>query len=389
MYVYSYLKTATSIIEQYNGEVPLSIHLKTYFKLNKKFGGRDRKQISHFCYCFYRTGNLFKKEGVEEKLKKSIFLCTTNASLVLQQIDAAYYENATLSFEEKLAFLKVPDKKPMFPMLDAVSSTVDKNLLIQNHLLQPYLYIRIRPKHLAAVLIRIAKLGVAYNIIDPYTIQLPNGFDVANHFEIDKEVVIQDYSSQMVFQNLLQLISEKQYFKVWDCCAASGGKSILIHDSYNGKLDLFVTDIRTTILDNLSKRFFTARLMNYKVAGYNLFKKPLDTNDVFDIIICDAPCSGSGTWGRTPEYISFFKQKHLDEFNVKQKTIAKNAAKSLKPNGWFVYITCSVFAAENEAIANYIATVTGFSLHSMQCIEGYKSQADTMFVALLQNNVIS
>lgn len=384
MYAYSYLKTATAIVEMYNGEVPLAIHLKSYFKLNKKFGSKDRKYIAHLCYCYYRTGNLFKKETVEEKITKSLFLCSTISNALLQGLHQVYNENVELSLDEKLALLQVVSANPIFPLLEEVSEAIDKPFFIQNQLQQPFLYVRIRPKNLAKVLLQLKTMDVAYTIIDPYTIQFPNGFKVEEHFLIDKEVVIQDYASQMVLQDFLQHLKPKQYYKVWDCCAASGGKSILLYDMYDGKIDLFVTDIRKTILENLDKRFFTARVMNYKAAEVNLYKKPLDTNDVFDAIICDAPCSGSGTWARTPEQIKNFKVKQLEDFQKTQVNIASNASKSLKEGGYFLYITCSVFAAENEKVVEQLVQKTDLKLIQSHFIKGYERNADTMFVALLQ-----
>jgi 16S rRNA (cytosine967-C5)-methyltransferase len=385
MYAYSYLKTATSILEQYNGEVPLAIHLKSYFKLNKKYGGRDRKMIAHFCYCYFRTGNLFKKELIQDRICKSYFLSTNAPTPLLEQLNDNYNTNAALTLQQKFTLLGIKNTEKFFPLINDVSDSIDKQLFVEKQLQQPYLFVRIRPKHLASVLLRLKKVTFEYTLIDPYTIQLANGFKVEEHFEIDKEVVIQDYSSQLVLQSLLANLPAKQSFKVWDCCAASGGKSILVNDMYHGNIDLFVTDIRTSILENLTKRFTTARVMNYKLAEVNLFKKKLDTKDEFDVIICDAPCSGSGTWSRTPEQIAFFRNKQLEEYSTKQKNIATNAAKSLRQGGYFVYITCSVLVQENENVVNHLIASSQLQLLSMEYIKGYALGADTMFVALLKS----
>ncbi len=386
MYAYSYCKTAISIIEQYTGEVPLAIHLKSYFKLNKKYGGRDRKQIAHFCYCYCRTGNLFKKETIQERIIKSFFLCTFSPTPLLGQLNESYNQNAALSLQDKIAFLGLENSNKIFPLLADVSDKLDKNLFATNQLQQPNLFLRIRPKHLAAVLLRLKKVSFPFTLIDPYTIQLPNGFKVEEHFEIDKEVVIQDYSSQLVLQSLFAQLPAKQSFKVWDCCAASGGKSILVNDMYHGNIDLFVTDIRASILENLTKRFATAKVMNYKLAEVNLFKKKLDTKDEFDVVICDAPCSGSGTWSRTPEQIVYFRNKQLEEYSKTQKNIATNAAKSLRQGGYFVYITCSVLVQENENVVTHLLQNSALQLINMEYIKGYTLGADTMFVALFKND---
>jgi 16S rRNA (cytosine967-C5)-methyltransferase len=58
----------------------------------------------------------------------------------------------------------------------------------------------------------------------------------------------------------------------------------------------------------------------------------------FDLVICDAPCSGSGTWSRTPEQLYFFNEKKISEYSILQKNIVGNALKSLKKDGYFLYM---------------------------------------------------
>ncbi len=385
MYVYSYLKTAENIISQFTGEVSLALHLKAYFKLNKKYGGRDRKEISHFCYCYYRIGNLFKEDDIATKLKKSIFLCSTEPSKTLEHIDETYNAKVQENVSDKLIFLNVSNPNQIFPQHHLLSNLKNVQAFLEAQLQQPFLFIRIRPKHLAEALIQVNKLNIAHKVYDPYTVQLPNGFKVEEHFEVNKTIVIQDYNSQRVLDQLLALLPEKQFLKIWDCCAASGGKSILLSDSYQGKLDLYVTDIRETILANLEKRFLSAKIMNYKLATHNVAEKGLGKAEQFDVVLCDVPCSGSGTWSRTPEQKKSFKQKQLDQYKALQFKIAKNAATNVKQHGYMLYITCSVFKAENEDNVETLLTHNPkLKLVNMQLLEGAAVGADTMFVAIMQ-----
>ena len=82
----SYLTTATSLIQQYNGSIPLSDFLKQYFSQNKKFGSRDRKHVSHLCYCYYRLGHALQNNPVEEKILIALFLCSTQSNELLAQL---------------------------------------------------------------------------------------------------------------------------------------------------------------------------------------------------------------------------------------------------------------------------------------------------------------
>jgi len=103
----------------------------------------------------------------------------------------------------------------------------------------------------------------------------------------------------------------------------------------------------------------------------------------FDGIIADVPCSGSGTWGRTPEQMRFFSRGKLQEYVTKQRAILSNVIKLLKPGGTLVYITCSVYRDENEDQVGYLTTSPGMELLHSGLTEGYETGADTLFSAVL------
>ncbi|MNY39623.1 Ribosomal RNA small subunit methyltransferase F [compost metagenome] len=103
----------------------------------------------------------------------------------------------------------------------------------------------------------------------------------------------------------------------------------------------------------------------------------------FDGIILDAPCSGSGTWGRTPEMLYYFDQHKIAYFSKLQKTIAANVVKYLKEGKPLIYITCSVFKQENEDVVNWLLENLPLKVEKTEVIKGYNDRADTMFVARL------
>jgi 16S rRNA (cytosine967-C5)-methyltransferase len=109
--------------------------------------------------------------------------------------------------------------------------------------------------------------------------------------------------------------------------------------------------------------------------------------DAFDMIICDAPCTGSGTWSRTPEQLAYFNIASIATYAEKQKKIAANASTLLNKSGFFIYITCSVFKKENEEVAGFIEKECGLELLKMQYLEGHQIQADTMFVAVFKKTL--
>ena len=110
-------------------------------------------------------------------------------------------------------------------------------------------------------------------------------------------------------------------------------------------------------------------------------------NSGFDFIICDAPCTGSGTWSRTPEQLYFFHSEKIKEYQTLQKKIITNAITYLKQESYFLYITCSVFKAENEEVVEFIQNTFQLTLIKKELLKGYNKKADTMFAALFKKAV--
>jgi 16S rRNA (cytosine967-C5)-methyltransferase len=104
----------------------------------------------------------------------------------------------------------------------------------------------------------------------------------------------------------------------------------------------------------------------------------------FDGIICDVPCTGSGTWARTPENCYFFDPATVSMYAARQKAILSNAVSYLKEDGRIIYITCSVFRAENEDVVENVADSCGMQVISYGLINGASIGADALFAAELR-----
>jgi 16S rRNA (cytosine967-C5)-methyltransferase len=380
----SYLALSTQLLNQYKGEVPFAAWLKNHFRQHKKFGSRDRKLIAQFCFAFFRLGNAFSHLSVEEKIVTAVFLTANESQPLLYEVQPEWNKHIHLTVQEKLEWLNAGEEvNQIFPFPDEVSAELDKPSFFIAHLTQPFLFLRLRPGKEAVVRQKIARAGLVFIEEKANCISLPNSTKATDVIETDKEAVVQDYSSQQVL-NLLPEELFQQPLTVWDCCAASGGKSLLLFDK-NPKVKLTVSDVRESILVNLRKRFAAAGIIRYQsfIADLSAINyKPPTTN--YKLIICDAPCSGSGTWGRTPEQLSFFTKEKLRHYSTLQKKISVNAAKALAPGGYFLYITCSVYKEENEGAVSHLQNHTGLQLVKKQYFKGYDKQADTLFAALFQ-----
>ena len=384
---YSYINSAREIIAAYSGAEPFASHLKKQFAANKKFGSKDRKQIAQLCYSYFRLGKSLQQCTVEEKLLAGLFLCHRSSNDLLQHLKPEWNDVIETAFEKKLQLLNNEvHAAAVFPFTDALSAGIDVEAFALSHLQQPDFFLRIRPGRKETVVHQLRAADVPFQLHGDDTVVLPNTTKIEELIMLNKDAVVQDYSSQRVGALLKSLPPQTFHPKpsVWDCCAASGGKSIMAKDIL-GDIDLTVSDVRESILLNLKKRFAEAGIKNYNSKVIDLSHSPFTIHySPFDLIIADVPCSGSGTWGRTPEQLSFFTQESIETYSALQKKIGFNASTKLKPGGYFLYITCSVFKKENEENVQWLQDELKLNLLKQELLIGYTQKADTMFAALLQ-----
>jgi len=382
---HSYLNSAKKIIESYSGEEPFSSFLKKYFAANKKYGSKDRKQIAALCYNFYRLGKTMPGVPVGERIMAATFLCEQSNNEFLAFHMPEWNKLITKPLVEKLASVNFYIEKT-FPWSTELSDGIDPHRYASSFFYQPDLFLRIRPGLRNAVIKKLQNAGVNYTLLPDDCIALPNSTKLDTIIELDKEAVVQDLNSQKVLNGLKKggHFEGDEVLTVWDCCAASGGKSILAYDILKGKIDLTVSDIRGNIISNLKKRFLAAGIKNYKSFIADLSDKSSIFNHQYSIIICDAPCTGSGTWCRTPEQLFFFKEEMIVAYADRQRQIVMHVIPQLQKSGIFIYITCSVFKKENEEIVDFIKEKFHLQLLQMELLKGYDKKADSMFVAVFK-----
>ncbi len=383
---HSYITSASKIIGTAKEGEPLAHHLKKSFAANKKFGSKDRRNISSLCYNFYRIGNALKNKTIEERILAATFLCNNTSNDLLAALAPDFNAQIKLSAEKKSTLLNI-NTKHIFPFENEVGEEIDEIAFVYSFLQQPLFFVRIRPQKMEEVLEKLVAANVAFEEINTSCLALPQGTKLEELFLLNKEVVVQDRNSQQVF-NYLQKpeVFLAKDSTVWDCCAASGGKSILLYDMLHGHVDLHVSDVRAHMLNNLRTRFKEAGIKKYHAFTADLMSDSEALPEVkYDIIVCDAPCTGSGTWARTPEQLAFFSAKKITNFIGMQKKIASTAIKHLKEKGLFFYITCSAFKKENEEVVLYLKEKFHLQILQMEYLKGYGMHADTMFVAVLSN----
>jgi 16S rRNA (cytosine967-C5)-methyltransferase len=378
------LKTFQRILGSYPAETPLSKFLPGFYRQNKQMGSTDRKVASRLIYNYFRLGKALFNTPTEDRLIVAEFLCNNQINSFLQHFKPEWALCIAFDIDEKIKLVKTayPDFKlaDVFPWSAELSDGIDKDAFLKSFFIQPDLFIRVRKgfeQHVKALL---TKESIVFKDEGNGCLALPNGIRLENIFPQQNWFEVQDLSSQQT----AQYFKPQKWEAWWDACAASGGKSLLLHE-LQPDLKLVVSDIRESILANLDERFQQAGLIKYqrKVIDLTQNVDPELANYAFDGIILDAPCSGSGTWGRTPEMISQFQPQKIEFFQRLQQTIAANVVKYLKPGKPLIYITCSAFKLENEAAVNFMVKELGMRVEEHAVLKGYENKADTMFVTRL------
>jgi len=382
----NYLSSAERIINGYDGTLPLHHFLKAFFKQHPQMGSRDRRSVSQLAYAFYRLGHLWKDEmPVKDRILLGLFLCEATPGEMLAAFRPEWNEQVTLPIGEKLALVSFKGQQPspaaIFPFADELSDGIDTAAFANSFFVQPRLFLRARKNKQRELSLLFDKAGVIYEWLADDLVALPNSTKTETIIPQRDWYEIQDASSQQTGR----LFHPKAGEYWWDSCAASGGKSLLLMDQEPG-VKLTVSDIRSSILHNLHERFETAGIRNYESRMLDL-TNPVSpgtfAHGEFDGIILDAPCSGSGTWGRTPENLYFFDRVKINRFHALQKSIATNVIPLLKPGGALIYITCSVFKQENEAVVQQLCKSGSLQQEEGGIIPGYTHGADTMFAVRL------
>jgi len=378
------IQTVERLLHEYAEEsgTPLARFLTGFYKRNKQMGSKDRRMASRLVYHYFRIGAAARQENLATRLAMADFLCSDDsalASVILQQADGQRQEGLLekISLLEANTAFRLDD---VFPFQQFLSAGIDRRLFVESLLVQPDLYIRVRPVHREAVTVALDRAQIDYRIVDTNTIALPNGTALDRVAGLAGKYEVQDYSSQQTGMYFGAAAGESW----WDACAGAGGKSLLLLDQSPG-VNVLVSDTRRSILRNLDERFELAGIKSYRQKVIDLTKDTATAlgDERFDGIILDAPCTGSGTWGRTPEMLSSFDSQVIGRFAALQRQLAAQVVTHLKPGKPLVYITCSVFADENEGVVNHLRDNCGLHVEQTAVLHGYRHKADSMFVARL------
>ena len=158
----------------------------------------------------------------------------------------------------------------------------------------------------------------------------------------EDRVWLQDEGSQLV----AEIAGRADGRAILDCCAAPGGKTLVLAES-NREARIVACESSAQRLAQMRKRLAPlGNRIEFRLADATA----LADENVYDLVLADVPCSGTGTLGRNPEIRHRLLVEDLDRQAERQRGILAAALRSVRPGGRVVYSTCSLELEENEQV---------------------------------------
>lgn len=189
-------------------------------------------------------------------------------------------------------------------------------------------------------------------------------------------IEVQDEGAQLVALD----IGVKQNNTVFDFCAGAGGKSLIFAQMMNNKGLIWAYDITAKKLFELVKRATRAHVDIIQIQP----QLPPSTKQ-FDYVVVDAPCSGCGTWRRSPNMRWHLSEKQLAHIVKSQTEILNRAEAYVKESGFLAYITCSLTIDENEnQVELFLKTHPNYRVVEQKRYSPWRTGTDGFFLCLMQ-----
>jgi 16S rRNA (cytosine967-C5)-methyltransferase len=187
--------------------------------------------------------------------------------------------------------------------------------------------------------------------------------------EQDRRFAYQDEASQLI----PHLLAPEAGWRVWDACAAPGGKTAILCRLCGSTGRVVATDIK-------DERIARLRLLSANVDAPKPDIVVADASQSspfrrdFDAVLVDVPCSGLGTLRRNPEIKWQFRAEDFVELQKTQRQILEAAAGSVRIGGRLLYSTCSTEPEENkQVVESFLSAHSGFRLEMPRHPPGIES----------------
>jgi 16S rRNA (cytosine967-C5)-methyltransferase len=401
------MKQAVAALASYRYREDLNSWLKNYMKAFPSMGSRDRRELRALVYGAVRMARLFPEATVEQQIGMGqVFAAGPSSDFVQYARSRSGWDLPSLPVPGTDTFQSMPEPgfdalqlcrhwaqeglsfraDDWFPAHNRISSSIDQNELLKGFLMPPRTWVRLRAGREKVVENEWCEKawlwGNSETTPNARWVESGRPLNSLNSFQ-SGFFEVQDLASQRTIRFMNPSSGESW----WDACAGSGGKSLLLHDREPG-VKLFATDERQSTLQQLHERFTRAGIRSYSRYCVDIDQRdPLEQAGSFprqfDAVLADVPCSGSGTWSATPDWLSRFEQHRITEFAERQFRLVSNLLPYVREGGRLVYLSCSLYADENEQVVDRLCSTFGW-----QCLDqGYEQASleggDVLFGAVL------
>lgn len=367
--------------------------LEKMFKLNPKWGSRDRKFIAESVYDIIRNYRYLSAIAGSEKNYRMIFAAYLFEKGIPFPEWADFQTINTAIFEQNKKDITSEAVKLSYP--DVIWEQCEKELgsekwSVEARALNESAKVILRANSLKTTKEELQKKLAANEIVtEPI-----EGFDSALHMLKRQNIFntalfkegffeVQDAGSQLI----AEFLEVKPGLKVIDACAGGGGKSLHLAALMQNKGKIIALDVEGWKLENLKKRAKRAGAFNIegRLIENNKVIKQLENSA--DRLLLDVPCSGTGVIKRNPDTKWKLTPDTLEKTKSLQSSILHEYASMLKPGGLMVYSTCSILPSENRfQVEKFINAKPGaYTLIKDKTL--YPSEGfDGFYMALLQKN---
>ncbi len=216
------------------------------------------------------------------------------------------------------------------------------------------------------VLAALQPLGAVATPLSPIGLRIPppEGRARAPHVEAEPahglgQIEVQDEGSQIA----ALVAGAEPGTQVLDLCAGAGGKTLALAASMGNTGKLYAYDADKLQLRPIFERLKRADVTNVEVLAAGR-EEPLQALGAsFDLVLADAPCTGSGTWRRRPDAKWKLRPKQLADRQQDQRKVLETASRLVKPGGRLVYVTCSILPEENtDSVSAFLSSHPGFTI---------------------------
>jgi 16S rRNA (cytosine967-C5)-methyltransferase len=332
-----------------------------FFAARRYAGSKDRRAIREL------TWSAIRRLGERPDHARAAFVAMADDDAALAAMfDGAGYGAAAITADETRA-KGGPLPHWLLPHFSALLDASEQSALLER-----------APLDVRVNALRTSRDAVLADLPDaqilaqtPYGLRLPTGFALDGHELLQSgKVDIQDLGSQLI----AQACKAEPGMTVLDLCAGAGGKTLALAADMQGQGRLIAADTNRDRLSQLPHRSTRAGADYIQTILLNPGKETAILSDfagVCDVVLVDAPCSGSGTWRRNPETRWRLDERELGRLVSEQARLLDIATELVRPGGHLVYAVCSLLAVEGKRqIESFLGRQAGWQAVEMTISAG-------------------